>query len=63
MAKITVPLQGRTVAKANGKHLGRHKNETLHAQIKELFMKGMNKKLISETLNCSRTTVYRCLAS
>ena len=53
--------EGRALAKAQGKHLGRFKNEKLHAQIKEYFEKGMNKNLISKTLNCSRTTVYRVL--
>ena len=53
--------EGRAVAKEKGVHLGRHKDEKLHIQIKELFAKGLNKKLISETLNCSRTTVYRSL--
>jgi DNA invertase Pin-like site-specific DNA recombinase len=55
--------EGRALAKAQGKHLGRFKNEKLHAQIKEYFAKGMNKNLISKTLKCSRTTVYRALAS
>ncbi len=54
--------EGRALAKAKGKHLGRYKNEKLHAQIKEYFDKGMNKNLISKTLKCSRTTVYRVLA-
>ena len=54
-------LEGRALAKEKGVHLGRHKDEKLHIQIKELFTKGMNKKQISETLNCSRTTVYRSL--
>lgn len=55
--------EGRALAKAQGKHLGRFKNEKLHAQIKEYFAKGMNKNLISKTLKCSRTTVYRVLNS
>ena len=55
--------EGRALAKAQGKHLGRFKNEKLHAQIKEYFEKGMNKNLISKTLKCSRTTVYRALGS
>ena len=53
--------EGRAIAKAKGKHLGRFKDEKLHAQIKEYFFKGMNKNLISKTLKCSRTTVYRVL--
>jgi len=53
--------EGRALAKAQGKHLGRFKNEKLHTQIKECFDKGMNKNLISKTLKCSRTTVYRVL--
>lgn len=53
--------EGRALAKANGKHLGRFKNEKLHQQIKEYFKNGMNKNLISKTLNCSRSTVYRVL--
>lgn len=53
--------EGRKLAKAQGRHLGRFKNEKLHAQIKEYFAKGMNKNLIAKTLNCSRTTVYRAL--
>ncbi len=55
--------EGRKLAQAQGKHLGRFKNEKLHAQIKEYFAKGMNKNLISRTLNCSRTTVYRALGN
>lgn len=54
--------EGRALAKAQGKHLGRFKNEKLHAQIKEYFAKGMNKNLISKTLKCSRTTIYRVLS-
>jgi len=53
--------EGRALAKAKGKHLGRFKNEKLHSQIKECFSKGMNKNLIAKTLSCSRTTVYRAL--
>lgn len=53
--------QGRAIAKAKGKKLGRSKNETLHNKIKELFSGGMNKNLISKTLKCSRTTVYSVL--
>jgi DNA invertase Pin-like site-specific DNA recombinase len=53
--------EGRKLAQAEGKHLGRFKNEKLHAQIKECFAKGMNKNLISKKLKCSRTTVYRVL--
>jgi len=53
--------EGRVLAKAQGKHLGRAKNEKLHNQIKESFAKGMNKKLIAKALSCSRTTVYRAL--
>ncbi|MCW8833302.1 MAG: recombinase family protein [Colwellia sp.] len=53
--------EGRALAKSQGKHLGRYKNEKLHAQIKEFFAKGMNKNLISKTLKCSRTTIYRVL--
>jgi len=55
--------EGRALKKSQGGHLGRYKNEKLHAQIKEYFAKGMNKNLISKTLGCSRTTVYRCLAN
>jgi DNA invertase Pin-like site-specific DNA recombinase len=55
--------EGRAIAKAKGKHLGRFKDEKPHAQIKEYFTKGMNKNLISKTLKCSRTTVYRVLAN
>lgn len=55
--------EGRTLAKAKGKHLGRFKNEKLHADIKSYYKKGMNKNLISKTLNCSWTTVYRVLTN
>ncbi len=53
--------EGRSLAKAKGKHLGRFKNEKLHADIKSYYKKGMNKNLISKTLKCSRTTIYRAL--
>lgn len=53
--------EGRALKKSQGGHLGRYKNEKLHAQIKEYFTKGMNKNLISKTLKCSRTTIYRVL--
>lgn len=52
---------GRILAKAKGKHLGRHKNDKLHQQIKEHFENGMNKNSIAKILGCSRTTVYRAL--
>ncbi|NQY35424.1 MAG: recombinase family protein [Alteromonadaceae bacterium] len=55
--------EGRALAKSKGKHLGRFKNEKLHVQIKEYFSNGMNENVISKTLNCSRTTVYRVLNS
>lgn len=55
--------EGRVLAKAKGKHLGRYKNKKLHAQIKHHFENGMNKNLIAKTLKCSRTTVYRALSS
>ena len=54
--------EGRSLAKAQGKHLGRFKNEKLHSQIKDCFAKGMNKNLIAKTLSCSRSTVYRALS-
>ena len=53
--------EGRALAKAQGKHLGRFKNEKLHSQIKDYFAEGMNKILIAKTLGCSRSTVYRAL--
>lgn len=52
---------GRALAKSQGKHLGRFKNEKLHRQIKDYFAEGMNKNLIAKTLGCSRSTVYRAL--
>lgn len=55
--------EGRLIAKSKGIKLGRSKNEPLHFKIKELFSGGMNKNLISKTLKCSRTTVYRVLHS
>jgi len=53
--------EGRARAKANGKHLGRVKDEILHSKINELFIGGMNKNLIAKSLQCSRSTVYRAL--
>lgn len=53
--------EGREKAKAEGRHLGRFKNEDLHNNILQYFDNGMNKNLIAKTLGCSRTTVYRVL--
>jgi DNA invertase Pin-like site-specific DNA recombinase len=53
--------EGRAIAKAKGKHLGRFKDEILHSKINELFIGGMNKNLIAKSLKCSRSTVYRAL--
>ena len=53
--------EGRAKAKAEGKHLGRHKDEAMHRQIKELFEAGTAKAAIAKQLGISRTTVYRVL--
>lgn len=54
--------EGRERAKAEGRHLGRFPNKTLHNRIKELAIEGMNKNAISKELGCSRTTVYSVLS-
>jgi DNA invertase Pin-like site-specific DNA recombinase len=53
--------EGRLRAKAEGRHLGRFPDKTLHNRIHELAKQGMNKNAISKELGCSRTTVYRVL--
>ena len=53
--------EGRERARAEGRHLGRFPNKTLHSRIQELFEKGMSKHAISKELGCSRTTVYKVL--
>ncbi|OCH32032.1 resolvase [Aliivibrio fischeri] len=53
--------EGRERAKAEGRHIGRFPNKTLHNRIKELASEGMNKNAISKELGCSRTTVYNVL--
>ncbi len=53
--------EGRERAKAEGRHLGRFPNKTLHNRIRELANEGMNKLAISKELGCSRTTVYSVL--
>lgn len=53
--------EGRERAKAEGRHLGRFPNKTLHNRIKELASQGVNKNAISKELGCSRTTVYSVL--
>jgi DNA invertase Pin-like site-specific DNA recombinase len=53
--------EGRERAKAEGRHLGRFPDKTLHNRIQELAEEGMNKNAISKELGCSRTTVYRVL--
>lgn len=53
--------EGRAVAKAQGRHLCRFPDKTLHDRIQELHESGMNKHAISKELGCSRTTVYRVL--
>ena len=53
--------EGRERARAEGRHLGRFPDKTLHLRIQELASEGMNKHAISKELGCSRTTVYRIL--
>lgn len=53
--------EGRERARAEGRHLGRFPNKTLHSRIQELFEQGMSKHAISKELGCSRTTVYKVL--
>lgn len=54
--------EGRAIARDKNKHLGRRADLELHKNIKQHYKRGMNKNLISKTLNCSRTTVYRVLS-
>ena len=51
--------EGRARARAEGRHLGRFPDKTLHLRIQELAEQGMNKHAISKELGCSRTTVYK----
>ncbi|MFA0399487.1 recombinase family protein [Vibrio splendidus] len=51
--------EGRERARAEGRHLGRFPDKTLHLRIQELAEQGMNKHAISKELGCSRTTVYK----
>lgn len=55
--------EGRERARAEGRHLGRFPNKTLHSSIQELFEQGMSKHAISKELGCSRTTVYKVLSN
>ncbi|MDN3652322.1 recombinase family protein [Thalassotalea ponticola] len=50
--------EGQDKAKAEGKHLGRHKDTVLRLKILELLRSGYSKNSIARSLNCSRTTVY-----
>ncbi|MCG7500024.1 recombinase family protein [Vibrio sp. Of7-15] len=54
--------EGRARARAEGRHLGRFPDKTLHNRIQELAKQGMNKHRISKELGCSRTTVYKVLS-
>ncbi|MGF1849363.1 recombinase family protein [Vibrio lentus] len=53
--------EGRKRARAEGRHLGRFPDKTLHQRIQELAGQGLNKHSISKELGCSRTTVYKVL--
>jgi len=55
--------EGREKAKADGKHLGRFPDSALHEEIRVLAEQGVNKHAISKQLECSRTTVYKVLAT
>ncbi len=55
--------EGRARAKAEGRHIGRFPDKTLHKRIQELEEQGMNKHAISKELGCSRTTVYKVLSN
>ncbi|OLQ95811.1 resolvase [Vibrio ponticus] len=55
--------EGRERARAEGRHLGRFPDKTLHQRIQALAEQGMNKHAISKELGCSRTTVYKVLAN
>ncbi len=50
--------EGQDKARAEGKHLGRHKNTELRSEIEKLLKLGLSKNSIAKKLNCSRTTVY-----
>ncbi|WP_371188586.1 recombinase family protein [Thalassotalea maritima] len=50
--------EGQDKARAEGKHLGRHKNIELRKKIAELLKSDISKHSIAKQLKCSRTTVY-----
>jgi len=54
--------EGRAKAKAEGKHLGRHKDQTMHDEIKRLALEGTPKARIAKLVGCSRATVYNALS-
>ena len=61
LTQKTKASQGRAKAKADGKHLGRHADTDLHANIQRLHEQGVPKARIAKELGCSRGTVYNAL--
>ncbi len=55
--------EGRAKAKAEGRHMGRKKNDEMHLKVKQLFTNGIAKAKIARDLNISRQTVYSVLNS
>ena len=55
--------EGRAKAKAEGRHMGRKKNDEMHLKVKQLFSSGTPKAAIARELNISRQTVYSVIAN
>ena len=53
--------EGRAKAKAEGRHMGRKKNDEMHLAVKQLFAEGKAKAVIARQLRVSRQTVYAVL--
>jgi len=53
--------EGRAKAKAEGRHMGRSKNEEMHNMVIKLFNDGLPKAQIAKKLSISRQTVYTVL--
>lgn len=53
--------EGRAKAKAEGRHMGRKKDTSMHQSVKQLFSNGIDKAKIARELNISRQTVYTVL--
>lgn len=53
--------EGRAKAKAEGRHMGRKRDQQMHDKVKELFSSGTSKVQIAKELAVSRQTVYTVL--